>query len=34
MGKPMVDYDGNNINSGLTRQQLILVVNLDTQISV
>ena len=26
MGKPMVDYDGNNINSGLTRQQLILVV--------
>ena len=34
MGKPMVDYDGNNINSRLTRQQLILVVNLDTQISV
>ena len=34
MGKSMVDYNGNNINSGLTRQQLIFVVNLDTQISV
>ena len=34
MGQSMVDYDGNNINSGLTHQQLILVVNLDTQISV